>query len=74
MSDAERFLWFEDMHWLLLMISSFLQDSEREIAVRLDRGYKQKEWVLVDTPAFFSQSIAQTDVFYPPEGADPLTM
>lgn len=73
-SEAERFLWFEDMHWLLLLVAGFLQDSEREIAVRLDRGFKQKEWVLVDTPGFFSQAIAQQDVFRAPDGADPITM
>ncbi|KAI6222438.1 ATP synthase subunit gamma, mitochondrial [Aphelenchoides fujianensis] len=73
-SEAERFLWFEDMHWLLLMVAGFLQDSEREIAVRLDRGFKQKEWVLVDTPAVFSQAIAQPDAFRAPDGADPITI
>ncbi|KAI6239694.1 hypothetical protein M3Y99_00562200 [Aphelenchoides fujianensis] len=73
-SEAERFLWFEDMHWLLLMVAGFLQDSEREIAVRLDRGFKQKEWVLVDTPAVFSQALAQPDAFRAPDGADPITI
>ncbi|KAI6239690.1 ATP synthase subunit gamma, mitochondrial [Aphelenchoides fujianensis] len=48
-------------------------DSEREIAVRLDRGFKQKEWVLVDTPAVFSQALAQPDAFRAPDGADPIT-
>ncbi|KAI6181096.1 ATP synthase subunit gamma, mitochondrial [Aphelenchoides besseyi] len=73
-SEAERYLWFEDMHWMLLMISSFLQDSDRDIALRLDRGYKAKEWTLIDTPAFFSQCITQLDSFQAPNNADPLTI
>ncbi|KAI6206894.1 ATP synthase subunit gamma, mitochondrial [Aphelenchoides besseyi] len=73
-SAAERYLWFEDMHWMLLMISSFLQDSDRDIALRLDRGYKAKEWTLIDTPAFFSQCITQLDSFQAPNNADPLTI
>ena len=56
MSEAERYMWFEDMHWLLLLISAYLSDFERDIALRLDRGYKDNEFQLINTIQVFSQA------------------
>lgn len=66
-------MWFEDMHWLLLLISAYLSDFERDIALRLDRGFKDKEFTLVDTRQVFSDAVSQQGVYTPPQSADPIT-
>jgi hypothetical protein len=73
-TETERYLWFEDVHWLLLLIGSFFNDSDKDLAVFLNRAYKNEEYAPIDMPTFMTQCLQQTDAFTVPPNADPVTI
>ncbi|CAD5226707.1 unnamed protein product [Bursaphelenchus xylophilus] len=72
-SEQERILWLEDIHWILLMVGSFFHDSDREIYMYLERGYSSKKFQLLDMATFILQC-ASSDEFQPPESTDNISI
>jgi hypothetical protein len=59
---------------LLLLIGSFFNDSDRDVAIYLDNAYKKGEYSKTDTHSFLMQCLHNTDAFNPPANADPITV
>ncbi|CAD5218799.1 unnamed protein product [Bursaphelenchus okinawaensis] len=72
-SENDRILWLEDIHWILLIIGSFFHDSDREVYTYLNKGYLAKKFQLLDVPTFLIQC-ASSDEFQSPDNADPVTV
>lgn len=52
---------------------SFFQDADRDICAWLDKGYKERKFVLVDMPNLILKSMSSEE-FDVPANADPITM
>ncbi|KAI1726547.1 exportin-4 [Ditylenchus destructor] len=73
--------WQENMHWLLMLIGSQLQQNSfdtnmpEEFAVRCINGYKSGEFVRVDFEQFFLQCLSQPlDESILGQGIDPIAL
>ncbi|KAI1733017.1 exportin-4 [Ditylenchus destructor] len=73
--------WQENMHWLLMLVGSQLQQNSfdtnlpEEFAVRCINGYKSGEFVRVDFEQFFLQCLSQPlDESILGQGIDPIAL